>query len=411
MLLYEELIFRNLIKDVSDADKAKKLLNSKNIKVYCGFDPTGESLTIGHLVQIMRMKLLEKHNHIPVVLIGGATGLIGDPRQTSERKLLTLEQSLHNAKKIEAQIRKYLPNAIYVNNYDWVKDIDLITFLRDYGKYFNINYMLAKENVQARLETGISYTEFSYMIIQALDWLHLFENDNVQIQFGGSDQWGNITSGLELIRKKLGETNTVGISSPLLLKSDGGKFGKSESGTIWIDANITSPYELYQYFINTNDEDVETYLKTLTLYEPNTITALVEESKEHPEKRIAQKALAEAICEFVHGKDVLTRVINVSESLFSGQFDSLTKEELELAYLALDSLEVDDNENIIPILTKTNLAQSNREARTFIQSGAISVNDQKIEDFNETVSKKEAYYETYSIIKRGRRRFSIIKFK
>lgn len=411
MLLYEELLFRNLIKDVSDETKAKALLNSKNVKVYCGFDPTGESLTIGHLVQIMRMKLLEKHNHIPVVLIGGATGLIGDPRQTSERKLLTLEQSLHNAKKIEAQIRKYLPNAIYVNNYDWVKDIDLITFLRDYGKYFNINYMLAKENVQARLETGISYTEFSYMIIQALDWLHLFENENVQIQFGGSDQWGNITSGLELIRKKLGETETVGISSPLLLKSDGGKFGKSESGTIWIDENITSPYELYQYFINTNDSDVETYLKTLTLFEPETIQALVLESKANPEQRIAQKALAEAILEFVHGEEILKRVINVSESLFSGDFKNLTKAELELAYQALDSAEVEDEVGIISVLTETNLAQSNREARTFIQSGAVSVNDQKIADFNETIKKSEAYFETYSIIKRGRRKFSIVKFK
>ena len=292
-----------------------------------------------------------------------------------------------------------------------MKDIDLITFLRDYGKYFNINYMLAKENVQARLETGISYTEFSYMIIQALDWLHLFENENVQIQFGGSDQWGNITSGLELIRKKLGETETVGISSPLLLKSDGGKFGKSESGTIWIDENITSPYELYQYFINTNDSDVETYLKTLTLFEPETIQALVLESKANPEQRIAQKALAEAILEFVHGEEILKRVINVSESLFSGDFKNLTKAELELAYQALDSAEVEDEVGIISVLTETNLAQSNREARTFIQSGAVSVNDQKIADFNETIKKSEAYFETYSIIKRGRRKFSIVKFK
>lgn len=411
MLLYDELVFRNLIKDVSDDKKAKELLNGKHVKVYCGFDPTGESLTIGHLVQIMRMKLLEKHNHIPVVLIGGATGLIGDPRETTERKLLTLEQSLHNAQMIELQIKKYLPNAIYVNNYDWVKDIDLISFLRDYGKHFNVNYMLAKDTVQARLESGISFTEFSYTIIQALDWLRLYEKEDVKIQFGGSDQWGNITSGLELIRKKLGDHEAVGISSPLLLKSDGGKFGKSESGTIWVDGRLTSPYELYQYFINTADEDVETYLKTLTLIEPKDILKLVEESKQFPEKRIAQKALAEAICGFVHGEEVLKRVMNVSASLFSGNFSTLTKEELELAYHALDSLEVEDNEGIINILTNTNLAQSNREARTFIQSGAISVNDLKVESFSDTVSKKDAYFETYSIIKRGRRRFSMIKFK
>lgn len=411
MLLYDELKFRDLIKDVSNEENAKTLLNGKGVLVYCGFDPTGKSLTIGHLVQVMRMKLLEKHGHVPVVLIGGATGLIGDPRQTSERKLLTLEESLENAALIEQQIKKFLPNALYVNNYDWVKDIDMITFLRDYGKFFNINYMLAKDNVQARLETGISYTEFSYMIIQALDWLHLYEHKNVQIQFGGSDQWGNITSGLELIRKKLGETQTAGLSSPLLLKSDGGKFGKSESGTLWLDEELTSPYELYQYFLNTTDSDIEVYLKTLTLYEPNTIKALVEESKQSPEKRVAQKALAEAVVEFVHGKEALKQAINVSESLFSGQFEILSLKELDMAYMSLDSISVQDGTPLIDVLKNTNLASSNREARTFITSGAVYINDKRIDDLGETLNKQEGYYKTYSIIKRGKKKFSIVKFK
>ena len=230
MKLYDELMWRGLIKDVSNEALAKKLLNEGSVRFYCGFDPTGESLTVGHLVQIVRIMLLDKYGHQPVVLIGGATGLIGDPRQTSERKLLSLDTSLKNAELIKKQIGHFLPNAIYVNNYDWIGKIDMITYLRDYGKHFNINYMLAKETVQARLETGISYTEFSYMILQSIDWLKLYTEDHVKIQFGGSDQWGNITSGLELIRKQVGDENeAVGMASPLLLKSDGTKFGDRKS--------------------------------------------------------------------------------------------------------------------------------------------------------------------------------------
>ncbi|HLT00281.1 MAG TPA: tyrosine--tRNA ligase, partial [Acholeplasma sp.] len=248
MNLYDELIWRGMVKDVSNVEAAKKLMNEKQTKFYVGYDPTGESLTVGHLVQIVRMKYLQKHGHIPVVLIGGATGLIGDPKETQERKLLTLDQSLANANKIETQIKKLLGgNAIFVNNYDWISKIDTITFLRDYGKYFNIAYMLAKDTVQKRIDIGISYTEFSYMILQSIDWLHLFKEQDVKIQFGGSDQWGNITSGLELIRKVVGENDAVGLSSPLLLKADGTKFGKSETGALWLDENLTSPYELYQY--------------------------------------------------------------------------------------------------------------------------------------------------------------------
>ncbi|HHY96650.1 MAG TPA: tyrosine--tRNA ligase, partial [Acholeplasma sp.] len=246
MTLYESLLWRGMIKDVSNEDLAKNHLNENSIKFYVGYDPTGQSLTVGHLVQIMRMKYLEKHGHKPVVLIGGATGLIGDPKETQERKLLTLEESLRNAQKIENQIRKLLPDAQFVNNYDWISKVDLISFLRDYGKHFNVSYMIAKDTVQKRLAEGISYTEFSYMILQSMDWVHLYKNENVKIQFGGSDQWGNITSGLELMRKVVGEHDAVGLSSPLLLKADGTKFGKSESGALWLDENLTTPYEMYQ---------------------------------------------------------------------------------------------------------------------------------------------------------------------
>jgi len=411
MKLYDELMWRGLIKDVSNEDLAKKLLNEGSVRFYCGFDPTGESLTVGHLVQIVRIMLLDKYGHQPVVLIGGATGLIGDPRQTSERKLLSLDTSLKNAELIKKQIGHFLPKAIYVNNYDWIGKIDMITYLRDYGKHFNINYMLAKETVQARLETGISYTEFSYMILQSIDWLKLYTEDHVKIQFGGSDQWGNITSGLELIRKQVGDENeAVGMASPLLLKSDGTKFGKSESGALWLDAELTSPYELYQYFINTADTDVENYLKMLTLFEPSTITELVNASKEAPEQRIAQKALAESVTALVHGKEALKEVLNVTESLFQGTFGKLSPKELVMASKSLDTIEVSDEIGILNALSQTNLASSNREARQFVTSGAVMVNDERITDINYIIGKEKAYYGQYVILRRGKKKYSFIKF-
>ncbi|NLN50621.1 MAG: tyrosine--tRNA ligase [Acholeplasmataceae bacterium] len=412
MDLYEQLQWRGLIKDVSNETKAKELINQEKVKFYCGFDPTGESLTVGHLVQIVRMMFLEKHGHVPVVLIGGATGLIGDPRQTGERKLLELQTSLDNAKKIKEQIKRFLPNAIYVNNYDWISQIDMITFLRDYGKHFNINYMLAKENVQARLETGISYTEFSYMLLQAIDWLHMYQNIDVKIQFGGSDQWGNITSGLELIRKVTDANHqAVGLASPLLLKSDGSKFGKSETDAIWLDESLTTPYQLYQYFLNTTDEDVETFLKMLTLLEKSEIETLISTSKSQPEQRIAQKKLAKEITKLVHGKQALEAAINVTESLFSGSFKNLTENEFLMASKSLETLEVESEIGLLNALSQTKLAQSNREARTFVASGAIMINEQRVVDPTYVLTKNDTYYKMYVVLKRGKKRYSLIKFK
>jgi tyrosyl-tRNA synthetase len=412
MDLYEQLQWRGLIKDVSNETKAKELINQEKVKFYCGFDPTGESLTVGHLVQIVRMMFLEKHGHVPVVLIGGATGLIGDPRQTGERKLLELQTSLDNAKKIKEQIKRFLPNAIYVNNYDWISQIDMITFLRDYGKHFNINYMLAKENVQARLETGISYTEFSYMLLQAIDWLHMYQNIDVKIQFGGSDQWGNITSGLELIRKVTDANHqAVGLASPLLLKSDGSKFGKSETDAIWLDESLTTPYQLYQYFLNTTDEDVETFLKMLTLLEKSEIETLISTSKSQPEQRIAQKKLAKEITKLVHGKQALEAAINVTESLFSGSFKNLTENEFLMASKSLETLEVESEIGLLNALSQTKLAQSNREARTFVASGAIMINEQRVVDPTYVLTKNDTYYKIYVVLKRGKKRYSLIKFK
>ena len=247
---------------------------------------------------------MEKYGHKPIVLIGGATGLIGDPRQSGERKLLTVDESLANAKKIKAQMDMMFKNAMMVNNYDWISKIDMITFLRDYGKSFSVNYMLAKDTVANRLENGISYTEFSYMILQSIDFLHLYKNNRCLLQFGGSDQWGNITAGLDLIRKIEGDNSEViGMSSPLLTKSDGTKFGKSEGGALWLDKEMTSPYELYQYLINTPDNDVISYLKYLTLLSVEEIIELEKSKDNAPELREAQKALAFEVINLIHGKE------------------------------------------------------------------------------------------------------------
>lgn len=409
MNLYETLVWRGLIKDVSNEEQAKELLNNQKIKFYCGFDPTGLSLTVGHLVQIMRMRLLQSYGHQPVVLIGGATGLIGDPRQTSERKLLTLDESLENANRIRSQISKYLDpkNTIYVNNYDWISNISVIEFLRDYGKNFNINYMLAKDAVASRLETGISYTEFSYMILQSLDFLKLYEEENVLVQFGGSDQWGNITAGLDLIRKVKGENNAVGLSSPLLLKADGTKFGKSESGALWLDSNLTTPYEIYQYFLNTTDADVVLYLKTLTLLENEEIMKLEVSLKEAPEKREAQKALAEFVTCFLHGEEAVKSSIDVSQALFTGAFASLSKNAFSVLEKTLDTVKLTANSTLIEALVQGGLASSNRDARTHITSGAIFVNENKITDVDYVLNQENAYYQTYVIIRRGKKKYAL----
>ena len=319
MKLFDELLWRGMIKDVSDYDLAQKRINEEKLRFYIGFDPTGQSLTVGHLVQIVRMRLMQLHGHIPIVLIGGATGQIGDPREVGERKLITIEDALNNAKLIEQQINKYLDpkETIYVNNYDWISKISLIDFLRDYGKHFNVNYMLAKDIIASRLDSGISYTEFSYMILQSLDYVHLYQNYDCQMQFGGSDQWGNITAGLELIRKMIGENDAIGMSSPLLLKSDGQKFGKSEGGAIWLDPELTSPYEMYQYFLNTADEDAPEVLKKLTLLPIDEIARLEKAIKEKPEEREAQKVLAREITTFVHGKEAFKEALAITEALFS----------------------------------------------------------------------------------------------
>ena len=409
MSLFEELKWRGMIKDISNEEKVKEALDHKKIKFYCGFDPTADSLTIGHMVQIVRMMYLQKHGHIPVVLVGGATGLIGDPRETTERKLLTLEQSLHNANAIKQQLSSFLgEKAEFVNNYDWLSQINIITFLRDYGKHFNINYMLAKDTIAKRLETGISFTEFSYTILQALDFHHLYKNHQVMLQFGGSDQWGNITSGLELIRKFEGENDALGMSSPLLLKADGQKFGKSESGALWLKKEYTSPYEIYQYFINTSDEDVVTYLKSLTLLSKEEILKLEAELKNEPEKRSVQKVLAKEVVTLMHGEEAFLQAQKVSEAIFTGDFNHLEEKDFELVAQTLDKIEVTNEISLVEALKDLKLATSNREAREFINNNAISLFDEKTQDSELIITKDNALFKKYVIIKRGRRKTGIV---
>lgn len=413
MTLYEELTWRGLIKDVSNEEKARSLLDEQKTKFYCGFDPTGESLTIGHLVQIVRIILLQNHGHMPIVLIGGATGLIGDPRENSERKLLTLEESLFNAKKIENQLSSFIdPNkALFVNNYDWLKNIDMISYLRDYGKHFSVNYMKAKDTVQKRLDIGISYTEFSYMLIQAIDFLHLYQEYDCKLQFGGSDQWGNITTGLEMIRKVEGDKNTaVGMSSPLLLKADGTKFGKSESGALWLDKGLTSAYKVYQHLLNVSDLDVINYLKNLTLLPVARIKDLEQEMKKAPELRAAQIALASSVVELMHGKKELAETVQVSKALFSGDFTKLGELGFKMLKKTLETVDLDEEMQIVDVLINTKLASSKREAREFVKNGSIRVNQEKIKELEFIVNKDSSFYKKYVVIRRGKKKYAMVNF-
>ena len=411
----EELEWRGLVKDVTDLDGLRETLKTQTT-IYCGFDPTADSLHVGHLQQILLLKRYQMAGHKPIALCGGFTGMIGDPRPTTERKLLTLEEVTHNAACIKEQIAHFLSfegdnAAIMENNYNWCGSMVLLDFLRDYGKLFNVSYMLSKDTIKKRLDSGISYTEFSYTILQAIDWLNLFEKYNCRIQIGGSDQWGNLTSGMELIRKVKGDNvNVFGITSPLITKSDGSKFGKSEGKNIWLDPTKTNAYEFYQFWVNTPDADIVDYLKRLSLRTPEEIMELEVSTKEHPELRAAQKALAEELTKLVHGEEGLAKAIKITETLFKGSINDLTVEELREGLSGADKCAIEDGVTLIDALVQAGVSKSKGDARKLIQQGSIQVNGSKVDSIEAVLCKKDAYDNEFSIIKKGKKNYIVVTF-
>ncbi len=402
MTLYEELVWRGLINDVSSPELIEKL-NKGGLTFYIGTDPTGDSMHIGHYSSFSVARRLKEAGHHPILLVGGATGLIGDPKPSAERPMITKETLDYNYKKLRKQIEDVFGFEV-VNNYDWSKDINFIDYLRDYGKYFNLNYMLAKETVKSRLDIGITYTEFSYMIMQALDFLHLFENKNCVLQIGGQDQWGNITSGIELIRKKLGK-EAYGFTMPLLTKADGTKFGKSEGNAIWLDESKTSSYEMYQFFLNVEDEKVIDYLKYLTFLSVDEIKELERKHKEAPHLREAHKALAKDVIVFLHGEEAYERAVQISEALFSGDIASFTVDELEQALKDVPHFDITEELPFADFLVRYGIASSKREAKEFITAGSISINGEKVTDENLIINKEVAKEGKLVVIRRGKKKY------
>jgi len=409
-----ELQWRGLIKDVTDVNLLGQLLEKK-ATLYCGFDPTADSLHIGHLVPIQMLMRFQRHGHRIIALVGGGTGLIGDPSgRKNERQLLTLEQSLKNAESIKLQLSQFLDfsdsnRTIMVNNYDWLHKISVIDYLRDFGKSFSINYMLAKDVVASRLQDGISYTEFSYMILQSLDFLNLYEREHCELQIGGSDQWGNITAGVELVRKSK-EAAVCGLTLPLITKSDGTKFGKSSSGSFWLDANRTSPYEIYQYFLNTADADVVHYLKVFTFLSPEEIMELEKTVIEVPEQRLAQRRLAEEMIRIMHGEQALLEAQKMTSVLFGGNVRDLTASQLQICLQGVSSIQVNNPVNIIDALVELKAASSRREARELLAKGTYSLNGEKIEDSSLMLSQANAIDNKLFVLRRGKKNYFLVQY-
>lgn len=412
MNLLEDLQWRGIIYQQTDEEGIKDILNKEKISLYCGIDPTADSMHIGHLLPFLTLRRFQNEGHRPIVLVGGATGLIGDPSgKSEERKLQTLETIKYNVKAIEKQLHKIFDfdgesGAILVNNYDWIGSMDVVTFLRDYGKHVGVNYMLAKDTIASRLETGISFTEFTYTILQAMDFLHLYEHHNCKMQIGGSDQWGNITTGLELIRKIQPEgAKAYGLTIPLVTKADGTKFGKTESGAVWLDPEKTSPYEFYQFWINTADADVVKYLKYFTFLSREEIEELEKSVQEEPHLRKAQKALAEEMTRLIHGEEALQQAIKISEALFSGDVKDLSAAEIKQGFKEVPSYEHVSGEEIgiVDLLVAAKISPSKRQAREDVTNGAIYVNGERITDLGYVLGEKDRIEGQFTVIRRGKR--------
>ena len=416
--LMEDLKWRGLLYQQTDEAGLEDLLNKEKISLYCGVDPTADSMHIGHIVPLLTLRRFQMHGHRPILLVGGATGMIGDPSgRSEERQLQTTEQIDKNVAGIKKQMEQIFDfnsenGAQMVNNNDWVGSMSVIEFLRDFGKLLGVNYMLAKDNVASRLDSGISFTEFSYMLIQGIDFNHLFNNYGCRVQIGGSDQWGNITTGLEVIRKTHEEeVKAFGITIPLVTKADGTKFGKSAGGSVWLDAEKTSPYEFYQFWINTADSDAVKYMKIFTFIEREEIEAFEITIQEEPHLRKAQLRLAEEMTRLIHGQEALDQAIRISKALFSGDLKTLTANEMKDAFKDVPSFEMaKEDKNIVDFIVDSGVSPSRRQAREDVTNGAISLNGERVTDTAYEVSATDRLEDAFTIVRRGKKNYKMVKF-
>ena len=406
MTFYEELEWRGLVNQISSPDLIEKL-NKGGLTFYIGTDPTADSLHLGHYSSFLITRRMKEHGHHPILLVGLATGLIGDPRGTVERELKQKEEVFRNYDALRAQVEKVFGFEV-VNNYDWINGMNVIDFFRDYGKYINVGYMLTKDHVRRQMESGISYAEFSYMLIQAIDFKHLHETRGVDLQVAGSDQWGNITTGIELIRKTTGD-EVYALTMPLVTDAQGNKFGKSEGNALWLDKEKTSSYELYQFLLNSDDACVITYLKRLTFLTPEQITEIETRHLEHPEQRIAQKALAREIITDLHGKAEFEHAVEVSEKLFAGDFKSLSARDIKSGMKNVPQVTLTAGP-LADALVSAKVCSSKREAREFIGNGAISINGEQVKDPAWELTEASALEGGIVIIRRGKKKFYMGEF-
>jgi len=402
MNLFEDLKWRGLIKDISSPELEKKL-NEEKLTFYIGTDPTADSMHIGHFSSFLIATRLAKYGHKPILLIGGATGLIGDPKPSKERQMITKEEVEKNVEGLTNQAKNIFGFEV-VNNYDWTKDINILDFLRDYGKYINVNYMLDKDIISRRLDTGITFCEFAYTLLQGLDFVYLNEAKGVTLQVAGSDQWGNITTGIELARKK-NNVELFGMTMPLVLDANGVKFGKTEGNALWLDKNKTSSYELYQYLINSDDACVIDYLKKLTFLSREEIETIEKEHNEAPHLRLAQKTLAREVITFLHGSEEFEKALKMSEVLFSGNVSDLSAEDIKLCFKGVPNFEINEEISLIDMLVNNNICSSRREVREFLNSNAICINGNVVTDENLTINKELAIDNSVIVVRRGKKKY------
>jgi tyrosyl-tRNA synthetase len=417
--ILQDLEFRGLINQITDREGLEQRLKEGQTALYCGFDPTADSLHIGSLLPILCLRRFQLAGHQPIALVGGGTGLIGDPSgKVNERSLNEEEIVKQWSESIKDQLSRFLDfeaksNPVkMVNNYDWLGGLNIISFLRDIGKNFSLNYMLAKDSVESRLSTGISFTEFSYMVLQSYDFLRLFKEEKCRVQIGGSDQWGNITAGLELIRKEAEEEQAFGLTIPLVTKSDGTKFGKTESGTVWLDKEKTTPYEFYQFWINTDDRDVIRFLKYFTFLSHDEIKKFEEQVEHEPEKRAAQQTLAKEVTKLVHGEEALQQAIKITDALFSGDLSQLSAAEIKQGFKDVPSFTIESKEEIglIELLVQSKISSSKRQAREDITNGAIYINGERCQELDRVIRNEDRIGEEFVIIRRGKKKYFLIKY-